>query len=65
MEKEVLADEERDRKISRCADALLWCIEHPDAPVDPVLKEYVKLVEGRLAAEEKCGGTGQKSLGAG
>ena len=65
MEEGDSKEEAREMKLSRCADALLWSIEHPDAPLDPVLKEYVKLVEGRLAAEEKSGGTGQKALGAG
>ncbi len=34
----------RNKKIALIAKAMEWIMEHPDAPIDPMLRELAKIV---------------------
>lgn len=40
------------KKLECIAEAVRWVVEHPDAPIDPLVKEFVKIVMGGVKKDD-------------
>lgn len=43
----------RNKKIALIAEAMEWIMEHPDAPIDPMLRELAKIVMSGVKREDE------------
>lgn len=43
----------RNKLIAQAAKAVEWVVEHPDAPLDPMLREFVNAIMEGVGKEEK------------
>ena len=56
-----MEEKELEERLERQADAILYFIDHPEAPLDPVLRAYVNRIK-RMVEEEERKSAGMQAL---